>query len=167
MHDPSTLAFDVRIGKFRLAEIWHIDPETDGDDDSCGWAYPRLSDSEMALARSLIYDEHDNARSWFKGVPDSDAVYCICQMFRIYKAHARPWWRHPRWHIHHWRIKIVSVFKFKRWMFSRCVYCGGRFPWGYDPTCTVWSGGTGPLWFRSQKGVYHHECYSEFHHENA
>lgn len=43
MHDPMSLAFD-----FLGVEIWHIDPETDGSDDSCwngkppvwnGWKY--------------------------------------------------------------------------------------------------------------------------------
>lgn len=158
MHDPSTLAFDVHIWGIRLAEIWHDDPETDGSDDSCGWTYPCLSDSEMALAHSLIYDEYDNLRNWFEDVPDYDAVYRICQTFRIHKAHIRKWWQHPRWHIHHWRVKIVPVFKLKRWLFSRCAHCTGRFTWGYAPTRMGWNG-TGPLWFRSEKDVYHHGCY--------
>lgn len=39
MHDPQTLAFCF----WRLWEIWHVDPETDGTDDSCGWFTPRLT----------------------------------------------------------------------------------------------------------------------------
>lgn len=48
MHDPSTIAFDIkiRIGRdprngfprhWYIATIWHDDPETDGSDDSCHW----------------------------------------------------------------------------------------------------------------------------------
>lgn len=40
MHDPRTLAFDVRnpFKKYdSLLRIWHVDPERDGSDDSCGW----------------------------------------------------------------------------------------------------------------------------------
>jgi len=51
MHDPMTVAFEINIpftgiknekGNYidypkTLAVIWHVDPETDGTDDSCGW----------------------------------------------------------------------------------------------------------------------------------
>ena len=74
--------------------------------------------------------------------------------------HDRPWWRHPRWHVHHWRIQVHGVQAFKRWAFSRCEGCGKRFPWGYAPTSHQWSGG-GPRWFRGEPGVYHNECSTE------
>jgi len=157
MHDPTILAFDIRIHGIGVIEIWHIDPETDGTDDSCGWAYPNLSEYELALADSLIHDKYDNLRRWYEGLSDYDAKCRICQIFRIYKAHARPWWRHPRWHIHHWQIRIVPIFQLKRWLFSRCKFCGKRFAWGYSP-CADW-GNSGPRWFRSETGVYHHECH--------
>lgn len=46
MHDPMTVAHEIylggkkkRNGHYRtpLITIWHVDPETDGTDDSCGW----------------------------------------------------------------------------------------------------------------------------------
>lgn len=46
MHDPLTVAFEIRIGKkykrngnYRMPvlTIWHKDPDKGGDDDSCGW----------------------------------------------------------------------------------------------------------------------------------
>jgi len=157
MHDSSTLAFEICVSKLRLVEIWHIDPCVNGDEDSCGWFFPRLSDDEMALAHSLIYDEYDNLRRWFEGTPDTDAVYYICQIFRIHKARTRPWWQHPRWHFWHWKVRVVPVEGFKRWAFSRCAYCGKRFPWGYSPVTTQWNG-TGPRWFRSEEYIYHREC---------
>jgi hypothetical protein len=164
MHDPMTLAFDVRIGKIRIAEIWHQDPESDGSDDSCGWGFPNLTEDELALARSLIHDQYDNLRHWFQEVPDYDAIQRICQIFRIHKAHTRRWWQHPRWHIWHWQIKIVPVFKLKRWLFSRCACCGKRFTWGYSPTSTQWNW-TGPRWFHSEPNLYHQECYQHIHRE--
>lgn len=27
----------------------------------------------------------------------------------------RPWYRHPRWHIHHWRVSCRWVYQFKHW----------------------------------------------------
>lgn len=69
----------------------------------------------------------------------------------------RPWWRHPRWHVHHWRVQVHWVQNFKRWAFSRCAACGKRFRWGYAPVSHMWDGG-GPRWFRSEPEVYHGQC---------
>lgn len=69
----------------------------------------------------------------------------------------RPWYRHPKWHVWHWRLQIHPLQSFKRWAFSRCCYCGKGFAWGYSPTTNQWHG-TGPLWFRSEKGVFHSNC---------
>jgi hypothetical protein len=35
-----------------IFSIWHIDPETDGSDDSCGFTYPKLSKQERDRLRS-------------------------------------------------------------------------------------------------------------------
>lgn len=69
----------------------------------------------------------------------------------------RPWYRHPRWHFWHWKIQVHPLQNLKRWLFSRCCKCGKGFSWGYAPTSNSWDG-TGPLWFRSEQGVYHSEC---------
>lgn len=49
MHDPMTVAFEIKLpfrsekNKYKsLITIWHVDPEKDGSDDSCGW-FIRLS----------------------------------------------------------------------------------------------------------------------------
>lgn len=42
----------------------------------------------------------------------------------------RKWWRHPKWHIHHWKLQIHPLQKLRRFLFSRCDVCGGRFKWG-------------------------------------
>lgn len=68
----------------------------------------------------------------------------------------RPWYRHPRWHVHHWKVQVHFTQALKRYLFSRCSKCGGRFTWNYAPM-SGWSGG-GPRWFRSEVGVYHHGC---------
>lgn len=161
MHDPETLAFVVKVGRWRLAEVWHVDPEIGGDEDSCGWTFPKLTEYEMELADSLIYDQYDNLKLWYQGVENREALRRIRQIFRIYKGAARPWWRHPRWHVWHWRISMPVVRRLKRWLFSRCAYCGGRFAWGFAPVSTRWNG-TGPLWFRSEECVYHYACYAAF-----
>jgi hypothetical protein len=46
MHDPMTVAHEIYLGSKKrkngnyrtpIITIWHVDPETDGTDDSCGW----------------------------------------------------------------------------------------------------------------------------------
>ena len=44
MHDPWTLAHKIKSPfknksgyRNSLISIWHVDPETDGTDNSCGW----------------------------------------------------------------------------------------------------------------------------------
>ena len=69
----------------------------------------------------------------------------------------RPWWRHPRWHVHHWRLQWRFMYRLKRFLWSRCEVCGKRFPWGYAPIVTQW-GNPGPRWFRGEPNVRHHEC---------
>lgn len=45
----------------------------------------------------------------------------------------KPWWRHPRWHVHHWRVNFDFPRNLRR-MFQRCDQCGNRLGFGYCPT---------------------------------
>lgn len=63
MHDPMTVAFDIRWPWFwrkhrpSFITIWHVDPEADGSDDSCGWSYPKLTKKQRSTLEHLAYDE--------------------------------------------------------------------------------------------------------------
>ncbi len=72
----------------------------------------------------------------------------------------RPWYRHPRWHIWHWQIQLMPVLNLKRWLWSRCERCGGRFRYGENPTTYQWDG-TGPRWFRGERNIFHGSDCSE------
>lgn len=155
MHEPMIQAFRSR--RFGIT-VWHVDPETDGSDDSCGWSLPKLTAAERAEATLLISDPEDNIRSFFAEPRDNDKIHDLMRTFRIFKRMQRPAWRHPRWHLHHWKIQIDVVVSFKRWAFSRCIGCGGRFAWGVCPVSHSWYS-TGPRWFRNEApGVYHADC---------
>lgn len=254
MHDPMTVAFDLPRPWPRLARegierrlygrfywptwvtIWHVDPERDGTDDSCGWFLRARHGDKAVLARirqSFNSEwgekpEMIHYHYWFspEGAPNMDTSSIVLDMFlraaqqvysgrrfdkhgwrgarrfcrrhlfeiqrfagnstdsmhtiiqqsygrserrdeRIARAAAivygcildwsRPWYRHPRWHVWHWRVQVHPVQAFKRWAFSRCSLCGGRFMWGESPVSTSWSGG-GPRWFRREPHVYHSRC---------
>jgi len=239
MHDPDTVAFEIPNpfswskgwdGKWKmntLITIWHVDPETDGSDDSCGWSRPRLTkeqrdrlkwvakdearepwfqarrakktdqpaeaetllrgalvivaqrldvkvswDEVSLWAAELLHHPFDNFRGSLCHLPgwhtnfeedcEDQRIYeaerFFCCLARFILRRRRPWWKHPRWHFWHWELQVHPLQAFKRWAFSRCATCGKRFPWGYAPVTTSWHS-TGPLWFRSQKDVHHHECH--------
>lgn len=43
------------------------------------------------------------------------------------KQYRRPWFRHPRWHIHHWRFQFHPWQALKRRHIDRCYKCGKGF----------------------------------------
>ncbi len=169
MFDPMTVVIDIKYpwrGKasqwwpkgYRgtVITIWHKDPCRDGTDDSCDWfghkkklppKLKALGDSIWSLETTL-----DN-RPFY---PDHSAHVRYQEVKRCYRAlRVRSRFRcHPRWHFWHWRIQIHPLQDFKRWAFSHCCKCGGRFKFGESVTSTNWSS-SGPLWFRSQKFIYH------------
>lgn len=71
MHDPMTVAFEIRYPwrseprsklwpkgyRRSFITVWHVDPESDGTDDSCGWSRPRLSKDQLSRCKSLAADE--------------------------------------------------------------------------------------------------------------
>lgn len=219
MHDPMTLIYGCRF-----FDLWHVDPEKDGTDDSCGW-FKRARHGNPTVLEAIrkgLASEWDGEYSgWFNkdGSPRYSTVAITLQMFRraAYNYFGRswtktnrfmqrnlfeilafaenpidslhdfitnkygvedrerridqmasilygwiiraeqPWYRHPRWHIWHWKLNIHSIQNLKRWLFSRCAHCGKRFGWGYAPVSHSWDN-DGPRWLRSEKGVFHHEC---------
>lgn len=251
MHDPMTVAFDIRLPlwwreyKPTIVTIWHVDPERDGSDDSCGW-FMRAQHGDPAVLEKIVkrfegdWDKvfkSDSNRVFLCGLftPNGEPhfsvpgvvlnlfFYAACEVFnsngrtnwrrakRFMSKHLldillfaenptdslydtltrkfevgcqepytktsrddrirslagiiyawilraeRPWWKHPRWHLHHWKIQIHPLQSFKRWLFSRCEQCGKRFGWGESPIASSWYG-TGPLWFRSERGIRHCSC---------
>jgi len=238
MHDPMTQAFQIclwyRIGKLGnkpwrywvpIVTVWHVDPEKDGSDDSCGWSYPRCTKEQSDRLKTLAQDEahdpwfqkekgkrhhsptemetlarqailltarvlrvnvtleqatlwavemlncsYDNIRGdfsflagWHSNNPNdtedsrqyhAEGLFFTCA--RIILRNKRRWYQHPKYHFWHWKLQMHPLQAFKRWAFSRCQKCGGRFAWGYCPVSTSWDGG--PKWFRSERYIEHSDC---------
>jgi hypothetical protein len=172
MYDPKTVAHEIK-SPFRgkpsrffpkgyrkpLITIWHVDPERDGTDDSCGWFIRgrHLSASDQALAARLITHEHDNLRDWFSGCDEEESIARIRAIFAALRRHERPWWRHPRWHFWHWQIQVHPWHALRRWAFTRCAHCGERFAYGASPISHQWHRSPAP-WFGGEQGLYHEHC---------
>ena len=153
MHDPQTL-----IVRTRFFNLWHCDPESDGTDDSCDWSHRRLSKEERAEAFALITNDIDNLNMFFCGIEDCDRKTIMLSQWRVARRfyRPRPWYRHPRWHLWHWKIQWQFGQTLARYLFSRCSKCGGRFSWGESPI-GPWSG-DGPRFFRGERNVFHQGC---------
>lgn len=58
----------------------------------------------------------------------------------------KPWWKHPRWHVHHWRFQVHPWQQFKRWAFDRCSGCRKGFKWGES------------VWGYGDARIFHDSC---------
>lgn len=74
-----------------------------------------LTAGELWRCNNLAVNPVDNLRHILTDFQDSDRVkrflYCV---MRSYLKYHRPWYRHPRWHIHHWRIQWNCLGWLKR-----------------------------------------------------
>lgn len=172
MHDPLTVAFDIK-SPFRqrpsqfwpkgyrntFVTIWHRDPERDGSDDSCGWFIRgrHLSKRDRDLARRLITNEGDNIAYWFTGRDDEEKISHVLGTFAALRRSERRWWRHPRWHVWHWKIQIHPWQQFRRWLLTRCALCGKRFKYGESPVSLSWHSPK-TKFLRGEVGCYHADC---------
>lgn len=85
----------------------------------------------------------------------------VCKHYLRWQDEEEKWHSKPlrawRWHVWHWRLQVVPVQQFHRWVFERCELCGRRYPWNYSPVAHSWNLKRG-RWFHFDRRAYHHEC---------
>lgn len=117
-----------------------------------------LSVAELDRIECLATNPHDNLRRIVVECGSEqgmrDLFLCV---YRLYRTHHRPWYRHPRFHVHHWRIQWHFQQRLRRWLFTRCAHCGKRFAWNESPISFQWDPGP-TCWFRGTPGLYHQGC---------
>lgn len=110
------------------------------------WQYGRhLSNKEVQYVYQLATNPVDNFQN-YKNNTLKEFEDFVSLVYRAYKRYHRPWYKHPRWHIHHWRIQFPPIQKIKRRYWDKCSVCGKR---GFKGAAHSDWGGT---------EIWHSEC---------
>lgn len=101
------------------------------------WQYGvGLSNKEFQYVYQLAYNPVDNFQWHMKGIMEpgekgyKNFEEFVFLVFRCFRSYYRPWYKHPRWHIHHWRIQFHPWQQFKRKFIERCDKCHKKFKGG-------------------------------------
>lgn len=65
-----------------------------------------------------------------------------------------------QWHVHHWRLQIHPWQQFRRWALTRCEWCGGKSRKGDAVNISQqWDRDKGK-WWKGERGLFHEDCSS-------
>jgi hypothetical protein len=96
-----------------------------------GWQYGHkdnfLSAAELEQIMTLSTNPVDNLRYRAQQVKNVDGfIELFSGVWNNYRRFHRPWYKHPRWHIHHWQIQFHPFQDLKRRYWDKCAVCGKR-----------------------------------------
>lgn len=103
-------------------------------------------------ARAFCYQPgyHTNHDEDKKGDRQDRFAWVMCSVARDLKARFRPWYRHPRWHVHHWRVTVHPWNRFRAWWIlrrkSRLEVIGGDYADAPPPSSPSYTFGPGTLY---------------------
>jgi hypothetical protein len=231
MHDPMTLICSFPPYRFKnwlddkgwlpknmahrvIFNLWHVDPDVRGDDDSCGWFMRARHGNDKVLEKIIRDFEFDwdrvfkseSGKTYHRGYfhpesdggmpvmsvsgtalnlflvaaghhfsrgrqPDWDRAHQFCRkhlfdilifaenptdslrdslvrtfgksdkrkerirsvascVYAWILRESRPWYKHPRWHVHHWSFQFPALQLLNRRLFKKCSVCGKGFKIG-------------------------------------
>lgn len=89
MRDPSIVAFEIRYPWWHLSfggrkyhdsfiTVWHVDPESDGSDDSCGWSRVKIPEGEAVRVEAEAKGRID----WYLTYPPDSVESLIYTTYR-------------------------------------------------------------------------------------
>lgn len=114
-----------------------------------------------ALAQMYPYETHDWHLAAFAHAKTEEQIYeAFLRLAVEVERLQRPWWRHPRWHVHHWQIQIHPLRGLLRRLFTRCSVCRKRIKKGQPAISTVYEQPEQPwyLFWQGDRFVRHAAC---------
>lgn len=178
MRDPMSVAFEIRYPwrhyktptsdfertyRDPFITVWHVDPESDGSDDSCDWfnRKRKLGPNEKALQEAIWDLENilDNKPHF----PDSrehkafQPLVAAARAFLYRPSRTHFWQLPPRWHFWHWSIQVRPLQNLRRYLLTRCCKCGKGFRYGESPSTNYWDAPK-IRFLRGEVGLYHNDC---------
>lgn len=142
MHDPLTVAFEMR-------RPWpHVDAYAtrQAARNSVRWRVRRRHHTVIA-GRALRWPSLITV--WHRDPSGYDSTTCS-----IYPG--RSW----RFHIHHWRVQVHPLQRWRRRLLTRCTWCGGRSAKGDTVNVSHSWDGLRARWWQGEKGLFHLDCSS-------
>lgn len=162
MHDPLTVAFEIRRPWPQRARYRDAKPVPEGKRPKPRWS---LSLPFFTFAGYGWYFP-GLITVWHRepGGRDSGTVCRHHHRERNINGEWRFVFHHAwRFHVHHWKIQVHPLQHLRRWLLTRCEWCGGRSRKGdYVNVSHQWGGERGP-WWRGDRGLFHRDCSSVEH----
>jgi hypothetical protein len=97
------------------------------------WQYGvPMSNKEVQYVYQLAFNPVDNFQHHMKGIMEPGETGMkhfegfVMLLFRAFRSYYRPWYKHPRWHIRHWKIQFRPWQNLKRRYWDKCCVCGKR-----------------------------------------
>jgi hypothetical protein len=104
-----------------------------------------MSNHDLQYVYQLATNPIDNFQNYKNNTLEEFETF-VRLIYKAYCAYKRPWYKHPRWHIHHWRIQFHPLQQLKRRYWDKCAICGKR---GFKGSAhSDWDG----------KRLWHSEC---------
>lgn len=159
MHDPLVVAFEIRRPWPQRARYRDAKPVPEGKRPKPRWSF-RLP-FFTAFGRGWYFPSLITVWHREPGGHDSGEV---CKHYHRAQDATGDWqyvWhRSWRFHVHHWKVQVHPLQAFRRWLLTRCEWCGGPSRKGDVVNVShQWDGERGPWWL-GERGLFHGDCSS-------
>jgi hypothetical protein len=149
MHDPMTVAFEIR-SPWPKPAVWMTEQAAKT---GVRW---RAGGAFWVLAGRGLYFP-SLVTVWHREPGSRDSL-TVCGQ-HVQRSDGT--WRRTRgWrlHVHHWRIQIRPLQALRRRLLTRCTWCGGRSVKGDQVNVShQWNRSRGH-WWRGERGLFHMDC---------
>lgn len=138
MHDPLTVAFEIRR-PWPTAADWRTKQAARA---GIRWRFD--SPFWVLAGRGLYFPSLVTV--WHRDPSGYDHVTCT----------RRGW----KFHVHHWRFQVRPLQDLRRWLLTRCAWCGGRSVKGDRVNVSHSWDGPRARWWQGERGLFHADCSS-------